>query len=97
MIKEAQYIYYITYAVLFVIIGICYLKLKSSEPLTITTKEFKQFQTLFLNGYIIMILGELIAIGSFYQTMILLDLSIAQVARLYIVTVIPRRLVKPNI
>jgi len=88
MIDQTVYIYYITYAVVFAVVGIFYLKLKSMEPLTITTKEFKDFQAIFMNGYTVMILGELVSIGSFYQTMILLDLSLLQVTKLYVITVV---------
>lgn len=88
MIDPSLYIYYILYAVVFAIIGVCYLKMKSTEPLTITTKEFKDFQSMIMTGYTIMILGELVSIGSFYQTMILLELKLDKVTRLYVVTII---------
>ena len=46
MISESQYIYYLGYAALCVLLGISYFKVKSTEGLTITTKEFKLFQTI---------------------------------------------------
>ena len=88
MIDQTQYVYYLTYALVAAVVGICFLKMKSMEPLTITTKEFKSFQSSFMIGYMIMILGELIAIGSFYQTLTLLDLKLEQITKLYIVTIV---------
>ena len=88
MINEAQYVYYICYVFAFAIVGIVYLKIKSTEAVIITTREFKEFQARFLFGYAVMILGELIAVGTFYYTMTMLDLVLEQITKLYIVTVV---------
>jgi len=71
-----------------VALGITYIKLKSTEGLTITTKEFKTFQQSFLGGYSIMILGELIATASFYHCLISLGLTLEQITKLYVVTIV---------
>lgn len=88
MISESQYIYYLGYAALCVLLGISYFKVKSTEGLTITTKEFKLFQTTFLSAYGIMILGETIAAASFYRTLINIGIKPFIVVKLYLVTIV---------
>eukprot|EP01038_Epipyxis_sp_PR26KG_P007409 gene7409-10100_t len=89
MLDSSQYMYYISYAILCGSLGVAYIKHRSSETGTlITTKEFKTFQASFLTGYSIIILCELIAAASFYHTFIFLRLSLEQITRLYLVTVI---------
>ena len=41
MISEGQTSYYIAYALMCAALGVTYIKVKSTEGLTITTKEFK--------------------------------------------------------
>lgn len=88
MLDESLYVYYFTYFAIVAICGVLFLKVKSTEPLTITTKEFQNFQSLFLIGYGAMILSELISVGSFYYIMITLNLTLEQITKLYIVSVI---------
>lgn len=88
MLDESLYLYYFTYVAILAMIGVLFLKVKSTEPLTITTKEFRKFQASFLIGYGIMILSDLISVGSFYQIMTSLNLSQEQITKLYVVTVI---------
>ena len=88
MIDASAYTYYLTYAMICACLGVTYIKLKSMERLTITTKEFKKFQQTFLIGYSVMILGELIANASFYHSLITLGLTLEQITKLYIVTII---------
>jgi len=88
MIDTSSTTYYLTYGLLSASLGVIYLKLKSMEGLTITTKEFKKFQNTFLFGYSFMILGELIASASFYHSLISLGLTLQQITKLYIVSVV---------
>ena len=88
MIADGQGSYYVTYALLCAALGVTYIKVKSTEGLTITTKEFKIFQTGFLTAYSAMMLGELLCLASFYPTFIAFGLTLEQVTRLYIVTTI---------
>ena len=88
MIADGHGTYYISYALLCAALGIAYIKVKSTEGLTITTKEFKIFQTGFLTAYSAMMLGELLCLASFYPTFTAFELTLEQVTRLYIVTVI---------
>jgi MFS family permease len=88
MIEQYEYTYYLTFAMICAALGVTYIKLKSTEGLVITTKEFKIFQTSFLTGYSAMILGELIASASFYHTLISLGLSLEKITKLYIVTIV---------
>jgi len=87
MIDPSQSIYYLTYSLLCVIIGIVYLKIKSTEGVTITTNEFKLFQSGFLTGYSLMILGELMSTACFFHTFIYLNLSVEQITKLYVITI----------
>ena len=88
MIEESQYIYYFSFGVAFVCVAVLYLKIKSTESIVITTKEFKNFQSNFLIGYVLIMLGELVAIGSFYHTMVLINLSLDKITKLYVITLI---------
>ena len=58
MLDKREYVFYLSYAGLVAALSIIYLKVKSTEGLTITTKEFKLFQSTFLSAYGLMILGE---------------------------------------
>lgn len=88
MIEQSQSVYYLSYALLCAATGVAYIRFKSTEGTTITTKEFKVFQAGFIAGYSSIILCELIAAASFYHTFITLKLSLEQIAKLYIVTVV---------
>ena len=88
MIDQSQGIYYISYAAICIGLLVAYIRVKSAEGITITTKEFKIFQTSFLTGYSMMILCELISTASFYQTYVALNLSLEQVTKLYVVTIV---------
>ncbi len=88
MIEQSQTVYYIAWALLCGAMGIAYIKFKSLEGQIITTKEFKVFQGGFLTGYSLVILCELIAAASFYHTFISLKLTLLQITKLYIVTIV---------
>lgn len=88
MIDENQTLYYIVYFLLSVAVGLCYIKVKSTEGITITTKEFKIFQSGFLTGYSLLILCELLTASSFYHVFLDYKLTLEQITKLYIVTVI---------
>ena len=88
MIDSSQYTYYLTYTMICALLGVTYIKVKSTEGLPITTAEFKKFQNTYLVGYSMMILGELIASASFYHCLIYLGLSLEQITKLYIVTIV---------
>lgn len=63
------------------------MKIKSTEGVTITTNEFKLFQSGFLTGYSLMILGELMSTACFFHTFIFLNLSVEQITKLYVITI----------
>ena len=88
MIDDSQALYYLSYALVCAALLVTYIRVKSSEGITITTKEFKMFQSSFLTGYSIMILCELISTASFYQTFVALNLTLEQITKLYMVTII---------
>ena len=88
MIDQSQSIYYLSYAAICIGLVVTYIRVKSTEGITITTKEFKFFQTSFLTGYSAMILCELISTASFYQTYVALNLSLEQITKLYVVTIV---------
>ena len=88
MIQESQSIYYLVYSLGCLAIGITYLKIKSTEEVTSTTNEFKLFQSGFVTGYCIMILGEIISTACFFHTFLYLQLSVEQITKLYVVTIV---------
>ena len=88
MIDQSQAVYYLSYGAICIALLITYIRVKSSEGITITTKEFKIFQSGFLTGYSAMILCELISTASFYHTYIALELSLEQITKLYMVTIV---------
>lgn len=88
MIDGLQYNYYIIFLVLTVSLVVTYIKLKGNEGTTITTKEFKDFQTNFLVVYGVMVLAELITIASFYHIMISFGFEWVEIAKLFVVTVL---------
>jgi len=80
--------YYVAYALLCAALGVVHIKVKSTEGVTITTKEFKIFQTSFLSAYSLMMLAELLCLASFYPTLVYLGLPLEKITRLYVVTVV---------
>jgi hypothetical protein len=87
VLAESDYVYYLTYSILCVALCLSYIRIKSTEGVIITTKEFKIFQTTFLTAYSVMIFGELIANASFYHTMLHINVPMESIIELYIVTV----------
>lgn len=69
-------------------LGVVYLKVKSTEGIVITTKDFKDFQSKFLNGFSLMLIGELIASASFFATIFSLNFTFAQITSLFLATVV---------
>jgi MFS transporter, MFS domain-containing protein family, molybdate-anion transporter len=87
MLDQAQSSFYLLYALLCALLGVSYIRIKSSEGVSITTKDFQVFQSRFIIGYASVILWELIASATFYHTFLLLELSLAQITKLYLATV----------
>jgi MFS transporter, MFS domain-containing protein family, molybdate-anion transporter len=88
MIDSDQGVYYLTYASLCFALAVVYIRIRSTEGVMITTKEFKIFQTSFITSYSTIMICELIVIASFYHTFLYLDLSPEQITRLYVVQVL---------
>lgn len=88
MIDEDQSLYYIAYFLLCVVIGLCYIKIKSTEGIIITTKEFKLFQSGYVNAYSLLILCELLTAASFYHVFINYEIPLEKVTKLYVVTIV---------
>lgn len=88
MIDSDHTSFYMAYAAIVVALIVCYLKIKSTEGVMITTKEFKKFQYGFLGGYGTIITAELIAVGSFFFIMMNLALDIEQITKVYITTIV---------
>lgn len=88
MVDQSQGVYFLAYAIVCALMIVTYLKYRSTEGTVITTKEFQLFQSTFLTGYVTVILCELIASASFYHTFIGLKLSLLQVTKLYIATIV---------
>lgn len=88
MIDPSQSIYYLSYSCLCVALVVTFIKVKSLEGITITTKEFKTFQNTFLTSYALMLLAEMLATASFYHSFIHLNHSLESTSRLYVVTII---------
>ena len=80
--------YYFLYAVVCIVLGVVYIKAKSLEENTVTTKEFKSFQNTFIFGNGVMALGELLSISSFYATFTVLGCDIGESTQLYLITVV---------
>jgi hypothetical protein len=87
MISEAEYIFFVAFGGLCVLAGLTMLKVQSTEPLTITTNEFKTFQSNFLIGYMTVMMGEVLCVASFFHIMTSLHLSFDNITQLYIVSV----------
>jgi hypothetical protein len=87
MIAEAEYIFFVAFAGLCVLVGLTMLKVQSTEQITITTNEFKTFQSNFLIGYMTVMMGEVLCVASFFHIMTSLNLSFDNITQLYIVSV----------
>jgi hypothetical protein len=70
------------------ILLVVYTKIRSMEPHTITTEEFKSFQNSFLIGNGLMCLGEILALASFYPTFLALDCKIEDITKLYLIYIV---------
>lgn len=88
MIHSSHYNYYLTYAALVACLAVAYIRIRSTEGVTITTKEFKKFQHSFLFGYGTIVAVELIAVASFFFVMLSLNLNIEQITKIYITTIV---------
>ena len=79
---------FLVYAALCCFLGVTYVKVKSSEGVTITTNEFTMFHNGFLTAHGAIFLGELLSLGSFYPTFLSMGCTLDQITKLYIVYVI---------
>ena len=82
--------YLVFYAVICVCLGASYMKVKSAEGVTVTTKEFKTFQNGFLTAHGMIFLGDLLCLASFYPTFASIGCNIEQITKLYITTTISK-------
>ena len=88
MIDQSESVYYFTYVVICLALGLAYIRSRSKEGTVITTKEFQIFQTSFVTGYVLVIFSELVASASFYHTLIALGVTLEKITKLYLVTVV---------
>ena len=51
MISPALYPYYLSYGLVAVALLLIHLRVRSNEPVVITTKEFRRFQSSYVTGY----------------------------------------------
>lgn len=51
MIDSSLYPYYLGYGLVAVLLLLVYFRVRSSEPVVITTKEFRRFQSSYVTGY----------------------------------------------
>ena len=84
--EESQYMFFIAYVLLCAIVAVALIKVQSTETLTITTQEFKTFQFNFLVGYMVVILGEILCVASFFYVLASLNMSLDQITKLFIVS-----------
>lgn len=56
MIDSTSYPFYLSYVAIAAVLFVIYLKVKSTEPMVITTKEFRKFQSKYLVGYALSLL-----------------------------------------
>jgi len=87
MIDPNESVYYLVYAGAVAALGVLYIKVKSTEAMVITTKEFKSFQWSFLVAYSLITLGETVAAASFYVTLMHAQVPLEQITTMYVVTV----------
>jgi hypothetical protein len=88
MIDPSESIYYLTYGLICLCLIVAYIKLRNDEGTIITTKDFSNFQFSFLTAYSATILFELIASASFFHTFLSLSLTLEQITKLYLATII---------
>jgi hypothetical protein len=88
MIGKSQTSYYITYAIVSFLVIIAYVKVKSTEGLVITTKDFKKFQSNVLNVYSITILCEFMTVASFFHSFIFLKQSLDKIIILFVTSTV---------
>lgn len=88
MIDQSESMYYFSYAVICLLLGLAYIRSRSKEGTIITTKEFQIFQTSFVTGYALIIFSELIASASFYHTLLGLGVNLEKITKLYLTTII---------
>jgi MFS family permease len=88
MVDPNDYPYFVCYFFLCLSLGILYIRIKSDEGTIITTKEFQLFQSSFITGYSLVMLCELIVNASFYHIFLSLNLTLPQITKLYLTTLI---------
>ena len=86
MIEKIYYIFFFSYFLICFFAILLQIKLQSIETIIITTLNFKLFQNSFLYGYILSILGELLLIGSFYITLIEMNLNYYHIIKLFLIS-----------
>jgi hypothetical protein len=86
MISSDQSVYYLCYSLLCALLVVSFIRLRSSEGVQLTTREFKAFRDSFSWAYAAVMLGELLATASFYHSLVSLKLSLEQIVRLYCVS-----------
>lgn len=87
MIGETEYLFFLIYGVLTVIVIVALYKVNYKESQLITTNEFKQFQSTYLYGYVSVLFGEILCIATFYPILVKLELTMDEITDLYIVSV----------
>jgi MFS transporter, MFS domain-containing protein family, molybdate-anion transporter len=94
MIDPSEYIFYVGYLLLCLLAILLQIKLQSVENILITTTEFKAFQFHYLFGYLGIILGEILSVGSFYSTLVSTSsshgasLTDQQITQLFLVSIL---------
>ena len=56
MISTALYPYYLSYGLVAVLLLLVHFRVRSTEPVVITTKEFRRFQGSYVTGYALTLL-----------------------------------------
>ena len=64
MISPALYPYYLSYGLVAVVLLLVHLRVRSTEPVVITTKEFRRFQSSYVTGYGLTLLVRLSQLSS---------------------------------
>ena len=64
MISQALYPYYLSYGLVAVVLLLVHLRVRSTEPVVITTKEFRRFQSSYVTGYGLTLLVRLSQLSS---------------------------------
>jgi hypothetical protein len=87
MIDPSEGFYFLTYAGVAATLGVLYVKVKSTQPMVITTKEFKDYQWSFIAASCLVLLAENIATASFYVTLMKSKVPLESITDMYVVTV----------